>query len=369
MSDRRRIPRIHIRRRPIPSRARTFGALGAAIALVAMAGFIGSHGRGSSDDASTVAKVAASSAATATRSRADAPTTASGSDAVASGASGSTGATDSDLGVTANESKTSTEAPTPEGYTTSKGTQTSAPDPLGAKIVRTGSLQLEVKRGTFGDAVADLTSTATGVGGFVSASETSQLGDDPSGTITLRVPARQFDRLLSQIAKLGKVTAVTTGSQDVTGEYTDTAARIKALQDERDQISLVLSKAESIPDILAVRDRMSAVQSELEQLQGRKQVLDDQTSLSTITVSLSEQGRQHAITTAPTPERSGFSKVWHDAGDRFTGGARNIALGAAAMAPWLLLGLGAWLVGRVIWRRTAPATVAAAAGPAPTAAE
>ncbi len=226
--------------------------------------------------------------------------------------------------------------------------------PLEAKIIRTGSLHVEVAKGKFDAASAQLATIAADSLGFISASEVSALGDDPHGSITLRVPAARFDTVVAQVRKIGDIQAINTGSQDVTGEYTDVASRLKALQSEREQINLVLSRAETIPDILSVRDRLSVVQGDIEQLQGRQKVLDDQASLSTLTVTLSEKGSPAKATTAPESDRSGFSKLWHDSVERFTDGGRAIALGLASMAPWLLLALLLLIPGRAIWRRTAP---------------
>ena len=237
--------------------------------------------------------------------------------------------------------------------------------PVGPKVVRTGSIEVEVGRHRFGDASSRLQVIATGAGGFVSASETSSLDGDPHGSITLRVPVASFDSVLDRVAKLGTVRASTTGSQDVTGEYADVAARIRALEAERDQIGLVLAKAQSINDILAVRDRLSTVQGELEQLQGRQQVLNDQTSLSTLTVALSEKGAAPIGIDRPV-ERRGLAKVWHQSIDRIGSGGGTIALGFAAMVPWLLLALVLWLPARAIWRRLLATPVAvASSGSAP----
>jgi hypothetical protein len=262
-------------------------------------------------------------------------------------------------GATASRAPTGSEADTGSGGTAGPAT---APG-LDAKIIRTGSAELVVRKGTFDAAVTRLTTMAAGLGGFVSASETTSLDQTPRGTITLRVPARSFDRVVAALRRVGTVEASTTGSQDVTGEYTDVASRIRALGDEREQIRLVLGRAENIPDILAVRDRLSVVQGELEQLQGRQKVLDDQTSLSTLTVALREKGDQPEALTRPEV-RSGLSRLWHDSTDRFGDGARSIALGLATMAPWLILALVLWLPLRVAWRRWSvvpepPAPVAA----------
>ncbi len=225
--------------------------------------------------------------------------------------------------------------------------------PLDAKIVRTGTVSVEVKKGGFDAATVRLSAIATGAGGFVSASEISALDDLPRGSVTLRVPVESFDEVVGDVSKMGDVIAVNTSSQDVSGEYTDLTSRLKALQSEREQITLVLGRAENIPDILAVRDRLSIVQGEIEQLQGRQNLLDDQTSLSTLTVSLSEVG-DPAAAAFTSADRTGFSKLWHDSVDRFTDGGRSIALGLATMAPWLLLGLVLFFPARLLWRRAAP---------------
>jgi hypothetical protein len=328
--------------------------LAAAGALVATAAVIGGHASSSSTSDAAASKASGRQVSLGSATRSPAADAADGGSTTKSPATALSTSTD---GV----SDESARSDAGRGSTGSDGGSTDL-GPIQPKVVRTASMELQVRRGTFADAVQRLSTTATGVGGFVSSSETSQLGDDPRGSITIRVPAKDFDRVMSRVADLGKVAAVTTDSQDVTGEYTDVAARIKSLQDERDQIQLVLSHAESIPDILSVRDRLSAVQSELEQLQGRQQVLDDQTSLSTITITLSEQGRTPAPITKPAPPRTGISRVWHEAAGRFGDGARDIAVGFASMAPWLLLAAVLWLPARGLWRRL----VVVPQAPAPT---
>ncbi|CAN5666643.1 hypothetical protein BH10ACT1_BH10ACT1_21660 [soil metagenome] len=274
--------------RPTNPRKRLAAVAGAAIALVAVAALIGSgadDGR-SGDRADRTRSVAGDSATSASKA---AGAGAGGSFAGDSAPEPSTtmaAAMDAPADAALEQSSTGAEA--------DAGGDVAAPlfagAPADAKIIRTGSLQVEVAKGKFAEGSAGLTRIATGLGGFVSASEITSFEDDPSGTVTLRIPADQFDKAVAEVGKLGSVEALTTGSQDVTGEYTDVAARLKALTAEREQINLVLSRAESIPDILSVRDRLAAVQGEIEVAQGRQKVLDDQTSLSTLTVQLTEKG-------------------------------------------------------------------------------
>lgn len=218
------------------------------------------------------------------------------------------------------------------------------------RIVKTGSVDLEVPRHAFSDRVTRFTGAVTGLGGFVAESSTSEQGATPTGTISLRVPADRFEPLLVEVRHLGRVRAVTSSAQDVTSEYTDVTGRLKTMQDERTSLGLVLTDAKNVPDILAVRDRLNTVQAEIEQLAGRRKVLDDQTALATLTVSLREPGpRQHP---APRPaDRSGLGQAWHEAVDGFTGGIEAIVAGSGKV---VLVGLCAgvlWLVGRPFWHR------------------
>src|SRR5207302_798862 len=84
---------------------------------------------------------------------------------------------------------------------------------------------------------------------------------------------------------------------------------------ERDQLDLVLQKAQTIGDILAVRDRINAVQTEIDQLNGQIKVLNDQTSYSSLAVSISENGpaAKPAAKLHVAKPPTGLDKAWHDA--------------------------------------------------------
>ena len=230
--------------------------------------------------------------------------------------------------------------------------KSSAKDSPGSeKIVKTGAIELRVPRRTFSARVARLTTLARGYGGFVAETNTSEQGDAPSGSVTLRVPAARFEDLLVQVRRQGRVRSATTGAQDVTTEYTDITGRLKTMKDERGQLSLVLTDAKNVPDILAVRDRLNAVQAEIEQLQGRQQVLDDQTSLATLTVALQEPGATKPLTEPRPARQSGLGRAWHRAVHGFTGGIEAIVAGSGKVLLVLLCVGVLWLFGLPLWRR------------------
>ena len=217
------------------------------------------------------------------------------------------------------------------------------------RIVRNGAIEVEVTRGRFDDAVRRLSSLAAGVGGFVAGTETFEQGDAPRGVVTIRVPSGSFDQVVVEVRRLGDVRSATSHAQDVTGQYTDLEARLRALRATRDQLLTLLGRAEVIPDILAVQDRLNGVQAEIESLEGQQHLLDDQTTYATLQVSVAEPG---ADVPALAQERSGLSKAWHDAVDNFSGGIEAIVAGSGTvLVVALFLGLVV-LLGRLVWLAT-----------------
>lgn len=227
------------------------------------------------------------------------------------------------------------------------GTGDSAPD---QRVVRTGEVELEVARGRFGAVLDRLSALATGRGGFVTETATSEQ-KAPSGTVTLRVPTREFDGAVSEIRRLGTVVAASSRGQDVTAQYTDLEARLKALDATRDQVLLVLGKAQSIGDILAVQQRLDAVQTQIEQLQGQQKVLGDQSTFGTIAVSVAER----RAGTRPAGPPSGLARAWDDARHGFASGVESILAGSGTALVVLLclaaLAAATRLVVAVIRRR------------------
>lgn len=218
---------------------------------------------------------------------------------------------------------------------------------LQPKVVKTGTLQLQVATGAVPKAVGQLTTDVNGLGGYV-ASSSESVGTDSTGNLTLRVPVASFDALVAQAKQLGMALSLTTTGQDVTAQYVDLQARITALQAARSQFEQILARAQSIGDILSVESQISDVQTQLEQLQGQLNVLSDQADYSTLTVQLSEAGKPPPVPPRPKPA-SGVSKAWSHAIHSFAHGAESILAASGGIALFVVtLGI-ILLVIRLAW--------------------
>ncbi len=103
----------------------------------------------------------------------------------------------------------------------------------------------------------------------------------------IRVPVEQFDSLVEAIIKGEKaVKAKHISVQDVTAEYVDVFARLKNKKREEEQYLEILKKAYTINDILQVNNYIYAIREEIEAGEGHLKFLDDQSSYSTIYLSV-----------------------------------------------------------------------------------
>jgi hypothetical protein len=215
------------------------------------------------------------------------------------------------------------------------------------RIIETGEATLQVRPGQVPAALAKLQSLATSLGGLVADSNTEN-GPTPSGSVTLRVPQPKFGQLMSRLPSVGSVVSSSSNTKDVTGQYVDLDARLKALTATRDTYLNMLTKAATIGDTLAVEEKIDGVQQQIEQLQGEQKVLASQSDLATLNVNVSEKG---AAVTAPSEhDRSGFTGAVHRAWDRFTGGLESVVAASGTLALVLIGCALAYAGGRVLYR-------------------
>ena len=111
-----------------------------------------------------------------------------------------------------------------------------------------------------------------------------------AATLTLRVPAAHFQATMDALAALphGTLTERST-SLDITDSYHNLEARLQALQATHDQLMAVMHKSGSIRDAMAVLDRLTGVDTEMDAVQGQIMASASRVMLSTITVKLAPE--------------------------------------------------------------------------------
>ena len=210
-------------------------------------------------------------------------------------------------------------------------------DLLGRTIIRNASLALEVE--SVAESFDAVSAVAAGNGGFVADSAFFRNGDDEAAQfarLTVRVPAERFQQTLDDLRALAiEVTAVSTSSQDVTGEVTDLESDLRNLRAVEGQYLALLGRADEIGAILQVQDRLFQTRSQIERVEGRIALLRSLADLATLQVEL------HAPDAPPIVAEGGSGPL-HAAGEAWD--ASLATLGAIATVGLVVVVFSWWLL-------------------------
>jgi hypothetical protein len=159
-----------------------------------------------------------------------------------------------------------------------------------AKIIRTGSLQMEVA-----DVRAALRTgrdTVLAMGGYIGASQQSSDGDSLIATVTYRIPVERWEEALDAFRALGKEIGEQTDAAEVTDQIVDLDARIRNLQASETALVRHASEAVKISDLLEIETRLSDVRGQIEQLTAQKKNLEDKAAYATLSVTFGTEVAQ-----------------------------------------------------------------------------
>jgi hypothetical protein len=103
--------------------------------------------------------------------------------------------------------------------------------------------------------------------------------------ITIRIPSENFDVFIKEISSgVDYFDNKEISAQDVTEQYIDIDARLKAKKKLENRYLELLSKATKMSEMLAIEAQLSAIREEVEAKEGQLRYLQSQISLSTVTI-------------------------------------------------------------------------------------
>lgn len=103
--------------------------------------------------------------------------------------------------------------------------------------------------------------------------------------LIVRVPSKNFDLFLGDISKgVTYFDNKEISSQDVTEEYIDIDARLKAKKILEARYLELLKKANKVSEMLEIEAQLSAIREEIEAKEGQLRYMQSQISMSTITI-------------------------------------------------------------------------------------
>ncbi len=173
------------------------------------------------------------------------------------------------------------------------------------KIIKTGSMTIEVD--DFKETRNHLDSLIALHHGFISKENANKPNDRMQTTITVKLLPDQFYPFFKNVEHLGlKVHAKNINTRDVTQEYTDLEARLKAREDIAERYKAILKRANTINEIFTVEGKLRTVLEDIEAMKGRIRYLSEQVGLSTMTVTIFQY-----LPIAEVAEAGFFKKLGH----------------------------------------------------------
>lgn len=161
------------------------------------------------------------------------------------------------------------------------------------QVIYDGSIQLQ--SADTRDAFDRIVLLVESSGGFLAASQVGEAIEEeqPIINFTIRVPTDQLTATLAGIREVAdRVVTESLQSQDVTDQFVDIEAQLRNLYALEEELLALLSELRDNPNadpgkLLQVFDQIRITRGEIEQLEGRKQLLTDLVSLATISISIS----------------------------------------------------------------------------------
>lgn len=178
-------------------------------------------------------------------------------------------------------------------------------------------------------------------------------GDTTYARLVVRVPSADFSQAVDDLKGVGELESASTNEDDVTDQVIDVRTRLRVQQRSIARITVLFDRAEDIRDIMAIEAQLSQRQADLESLKQQAAYLANQTSLSTIVVSID----QEPAAATPKDDDSGFLAGLAAGWDALATFAVGLATVAGAVLPWAVvvaaIGLPTLLLVRSLRRRTA----------------
>ena len=205
--------------------------------------------------------------------------------------------------------------------------------PSDRKLIRTVNMEAETE--DLSALLTALEEKLTALNGYVQARDVyngSTYSDRRyrHADMTLRIPSDSLNSFVAHVEENANVVTSNETIDDVTTQYVDTESHIKALEIEQERLLELLSKADTMEDILTIEKRLTNVRYELENFTSQLRVLDNQVTYATVRIYITEvQEYTPVIEEEPT--------TWERIRDGFGDSIENITEGIREFVIWFLV--------------------------------
>jgi len=134
-------------------------------------------------------------------------------------------------------------------------------------------------------------------------------------SLTIKVPAENFDRLLQQITSTAaKIISKNIRAEDVTSTYYDQEARLKSKKELENRYLQLLGKATAISDMIKIENKLAEIRGDIESLEAEFLLLQQEVAFSSLKITYYSQPVQVESNTFILSLKEAFA----DGGNRAT---------------------------------------------------
>ncbi|WP_340203624.1 DUF4349 domain-containing protein [Ascidiimonas sp. W6] len=150
--------------------------------------------------------------------------------------------------------------------------------------------------------------------GYLQSDQSNKNYNRINRTIVARIPSKNFQNVIDSVSKdVSYFDTKNITATDVTEEFIDVSARLKAKKTLEARYLELLTKAKNVKEILEIEKELSIIREEIESREGRLKYLENSVAYSTITVQFYKVSTSKGITI------SYGSKMWNAVKDGFNG--------------------------------------------------
>jgi hypothetical protein len=187
------------------------------------------------------------------------------------------------------------------------------------KIIKTGNLRFETQE--LKKTHQKILTAVQKANGYVQHDNTGKNYNSQYHNLTVRVPSENFDTVIQSISDgVSYFEEKTISQRDVTEEFVDLNARLKAKRTLEKRYLELLSKAKNVKEILEIERELSKIREEIEAREGRLQYLQSQVSESTITIYFYKISSDRGVTVSYGRKvTNAFKNGWSNISEFFLG--------------------------------------------------
>ena len=175
------------------------------------------------------------------------------------------------------------------------GAESDAPTENPDKIIYSADVTVETT--AFEETIGKVSALVEQVGGWIEASSVSGsnyyqksrgTASTRDASYTLRIPSGRFQELMDSLSGLGNIPYSHIYTENVTAQYYDVQAHLKAYQTQETRLLEMMELAETVEDVIILEDRLTELRYKIESLQSSLNNWDRRVSYSTISLSIKE---------------------------------------------------------------------------------